>query len=694
VDFPGKLWVCPFCYTRNQFPPHYNAISESNLPAELFPNYSAIDYTIPKPGGPQPPAYIFVVDTCVSEDELDTCKSALLQALGLLPENALVGLITYGTHVQVHEIGFTECSKSWVFQGSKECDPKKVAFQLGLNKGPAQQQQMRGPVDSSAPGMGRFLLPLSEGEFVLSDLLENLHVDSFQTPSDKRSARCTGTALQVATALAGACLTPGGSATRIMLFVGGPATTGSGTVVQREKTEAIRSHKDLVKDQAPYFQKATQFYESLAHQLVLQGHTLDVFACALDQVGLAEMKPAIERTGGMVALAESYHHETFKDSLRQIFLRDEDGLNVCSHGTVEVFCSKDIKVSGCVGSCAPLDKKSALVSENVVGMGGTTVWRLCSLSQSTTLCVFFDIVGSKEGDAPNQMMAAGQQFFLQFQVKFTTLKGESRMRVITLTRHWTDGGNTQDLLAGFDQEASAVIMARLLSSKMESEEEFNATRWLDRALIRTCARFGDYRTEDPTSFQLGPQMSIYPQFMFNLRRSQFVQVFNNSPDETAYFRMVLCSEDAFNSLVMIQPTLTSYSFNGPPEPALLDVASIAADRILLLDAFFQVVVFHGTTIAQWRKAKYQDRPEHAAFAQLLTTPMEDAKEIIKGRFPVPRLVDCDHHGSQARFLLAKLNPSSTYNSSMQGSGSEVIMTDDVSLQVFMDHLRKLAVQPN
>merc|ERR1712118_94615 len=111
--------------------------------------------------------------------------------------------------------------------------------------------------------------------------------------------------------------------------------------------------------------------------------------------------------------------------------------------------------------------------------------------------------------------------------------------------------------------------------------------------------------------------------MFNLRRSQFVQVFNNSPDETAYFRMVLCCEDAFNSLVMIQPTLTSFSFNGPPEPALLDVAS---------------------TIAQWRKAKYQDRPEHAAFAQLLTTPMEDATEIIKGRFPVPRLVDCDQHG--------------------------------------------------
>lgn len=40
---------------------------------------------------------------------------------------------------------------------------------------------------------------------------------------------------------------------------------------------------------------------------------------------------------------------------------------------------------------------------------------------------------------------------------------------------------------------------------------------------------------------------------------------------------------------------------------------------------------------------------------------------------------------QARFLLAKLNPSSTYASAEgsmgMGGGSEVIMTDDVSLQV-------------
>ncbi len=97
---------------------------------------------------------------------------------------------------------------------------------------------------------------------------------------------------------------------------------------------------------------------------------------------------------------------------------------------------------------------------------------------------------------------------------------------------------------------------------------------------------------------------------------------------------------------MIQPQLTAYHFSGPPEPVLLDVQSILPERILLLDAYFYVVIFHGQTVATWRKAGYHTQAEHAAFAQLLLAPQAEAKEILTRRFPVPRLVDCDHQGSQ------------------------------------------------
>lgn len=74
--------------------------------------------------------------------------------------------------------------------------------------------------------------------------------------------------------------------------------------------------------------------------------------------------------------------------------------------------------------------------------------------------------------------------------------------------------------------------------------------------------------------------------------------------------MILNRENVANSVVMIQPSLISYSFQSAPEAALLDVASISAERILLLDSYFTIVVFHGSTIAQWRKAGYHTQPEH------------------------------------------------------------------------------------
>ena len=50
---------------------------------------------------------------------------------------------------------------------------------------------------------------------------------------------------------------------------------------------------------------------------------------------------------------------------------------------------------------------------------------------------------------------------------------------------WAEGGNLASLISGFDQEAAAVIVARLATHKMEAEEDFDATRWLDRTLIRS-----------------------------------------------------------------------------------------------------------------------------------------------------------------------------------------------------------------
>lgn len=166
-----------------------------------------------------------------------------------------------------------------------------------------------------------------------------------------------------------------------------------------------------------------------------------------------------------------------------------------------------------------------------------------------------------------------------------------------------------------------MLMARMVVYRAETDEGPDVLRWVDRMLIRLCQKFGEYAKDDANSFRLAENFSLYPQFMYHLRRSQFLQVFNNSPDETTFYRHMLMREDLTQSLIMIQPILYSYSFNGPPEPVLLDTSSIQPDRILLMDTFFQILIFHGETIAQWRALKYQDMPEYENFKQLLQVEM-------------------------------------------------------------------------
>ncbi|KAK7880468.1 hypothetical protein WMY93_032898 [Mugilogobius chulae] len=80
----------------------------------------------------------------------------------------------------------------------------------------------------------------------------------------------------------------------------------------------------------------------------------------------------------------------------------------------------------------------------------------------------------------------------------------------------------------------------------------------------SCQKFGDYHKDDPNSFRFSETFSLYPQFMFHLRRSPFLQVFNNSPDESSFYRHHFNRQDLTQALIMVQPVLYAYSFSGPP----------------------------------------------------------------------------------------------------------------------------------
>lgn len=696
VDYRAKLWVCNFCFQRNPFPPQYAAISEQHQPAELIPSFSTIEYTIAR-APCMPPVFIFLVDTCMDEDELDALKDSLQTSLSLLPPNTLVGLITFGKMIQVHELGSEGCSKSYVFRGTKDLSAKQIQEMLGIGRatgggGPAGhpnqvpgQPQQRMPHE---PPANRFLQPIGKCDMALGELLSELQRDPWPVPQGKRYLRSTGAALAIAVGLL-ECTYPN-TGGRIMSFVGGPCSQGPGQVVDDELKHPIRSHHDITKDNVKYMKKAIKHYDALALRAATNGHCIDIYSCALDQTGLMEMKQCCNSTGGHMVMGDSFNSSLFKQTFQRVFARDQrSDLKMAFNANLEVKCSRELKVSGGIGSCVSLNIKSPCVSDVEVGMGGTVQWKLCSLNPSTTMGFFFEVVNQHAAPMPQ-----GGRGCIQFITQYQHPSGQRRIRVTTLARNWADAtSNIHHISAGFDQEAAAVVMARMVVYRAETDEGVDILRWVDRQLIRLCQKFGEYGKDDPNSFRLAENFSLFPQFMYHLRRSQFLQVFNNSPDETTFYRHMLMREDLTQSLIMIQPILYSYSFNGPPEPVLLDTSSIQPDRILLMDTFFQILIYHGETIAQWRALKYQDMPEYENFKQLLQAPVDDAQEILQTRFPMPRYIDTEHGGSQARFLLSKVNPSQTHNNmyAYGQDGGAPVLTDDVSLQLFMEHLKKLAV---
>lgn len=684
VDFGGKLWVCPFCFQRNQFPQHYAGISETNLPAELLANYTTMEYILPRNPVP-PPIFLFVVDTCLIESELTALKEMLLMALSLLPEGAQVGLITFGTTVQVYELGFEACPKSFVFSGKKELTSEQVQQLLGFSPGkPDQRQPMYA---NPAQNQKRFVLPKLHCESNLENIIEELQADPYPVKSSQRPLRATGVACAVAV---GIMETFTGMPGRLMLFIGGPCTLGPGMVVGPEKKEFIRAHHDIIKDNAvaKYLSKAQKYYSQLAGRLAKSGHAFDIFSASGDQTGVLEMQDFVKATGGLIVQPESFESPIFKDSLAKVFRRDASGkLKMGLKSTLDIRTSRELKVCGAIGHCSSLGKTGPSVADTEIGIGGTTAWSMGHIDPASTYAFFFEVVNTNQNPPP-----AGSRGMLQFQTHYVNSLGQSVLRVTTLSRGWTDTTEgLHQLTVSFDQEAAAVLMARIAVFKAETEDSFDILRWLDRMLIRLVNKFADYRKDDPSSFSLHQNFSIYPQFMFHLRRGSLLSVFNNSPDETAFIRFMLNRETTTSCLTMIQPTLDMYSFDGPPRPVLLSASSVQPDKILLLDTFFHVVIFCGETIADWRNQGYQNDPNYASFKQLLQAPRDDAEAILAERFPLPRFIECDQGTGEQRFLLSVLDPSVTHQSIGQQQG-QVIFTEDVNLEVFMEHLKKLAVQ--
>ena len=242
VDFRFKTWLCPICMNKNSFPQHYaQHINPQQLPAELMADYTTIEYILPQQVAQQKPIFMLLVDTALSSEELAELKDSLQQSISFIPQDAHVGLITYGKMAFVHELGFSDCPKSYVFRGDKELSAQEIQSQLGINMG--SDPLNKGDTNT----LKRFLVPVQDCEFALNSILDDLQSDPWPTKQGCRPERCVGAALNIAISL----LEASGSSnrgSRIINLVGGAVTIGPGKIVDESLKEKIRSHLDMQKE--------------------------------------------------------------------------------------------------------------------------------------------------------------------------------------------------------------------------------------------------------------------------------------------------------------------------------------------------------------------------------------------------------------------------------------------------------------
>ncbi|KEG10298.1 putative protein transport protein Sec23A [Trypanosoma grayi] len=669
IDYRSSTWGCPLCGTKNNFPPQHAHMSEHNLPSELLRGNEMVEYTtIVKR---DPPAFAFVVDTCVdTEGELDGLKEFVMCALSKIPPEARVCVITYGTTVQIHELsGATEYPRSLVLRGSQEVTVETL------------KKVMREP--------NRFVGALADVSLTVSSIIEEVQQDVWPVSKSHRPLRCTGAALSAAASVLEIMSPNTGSC--ILGFISGICTQGPGIVVETTREKFIRGHADIRDntEAASFWESSCAFYDSLMQRIVKQGHSLSCFTASLDQTGMAEMKLCIQASGGVVLNDESWRKEPFRQSLHSFFERKDDGtLKMGLNVTMDVITSSTWKVMGVIGQCVGTGKKSSSVADYELGMGGTCQWTTCMIDSSTNFAIYFDTTAAAPSEAAKHPVR-----YVQFVTKYE-IGNEVRTRVYTAIHQAQGVTSMPELAASFDQEAAAVLLAREALHRADTTPLFDVLRWLDRTVVRLVSRFGDYLRDQPSTLKLPQQFVFFPAFMYHLRRSAYLQVFNCSPDETAILRLMLLKSSVPDSIIQIQPTLYSYRMDAPPQPVLLDSAAIQPDNILLLDTFFEVLIHLGSTIAAWRKAGYAEQEEYAYFKEFLQVPVADAEVLVAGRYPTPRFIFVCQDDPDARILYNRINPSRSYgsegNQKYGTNEGELVYTDDASLGVFMEHLKKLA----
>ena len=667
-DYHQMRWDCSNCSHRNQIPNNYREyIQQGNLVMEFMNENTGLEYKV---GQGMSIVWLLVIDTCVEDSDIEIIKKILLEKIDTV-EKISIGIITFGKNVHLHDLG-SEYLNEAIINGESSYTADKLRTLLNLKA-----------FTQSTQNTNRFIRPIEECKTKLIKILNRLKTNKFEKKQKERYLRATGCALNLGSIL----LESMGTVGRISAIIGGPCTFGQGKIIGNLLSENYRDHTDLEEnsEKIDNFKKSQTHYDEILERLIKVGVTVDLFAFSLDQFGCAEMRNMVEKSGGIVVNQEQFQCDVFEKSMNKYILNYFGDSSVFG-ANMKILISKDFFISGALGSLK-LTQKSKDVptdADGLIGETGGNDFYLGGCSQTSTYLFFF---GHKQAEISNK----NKTMYFQFQTTFIDKNGHRVLRVMTFQREIVN--NQKMAIAGLDQEAAISCISRLSAFKSEKIEVVDLVYWLNSILIKFCRRFTTFEKDKPDSLVIPDEISLIPKFMYYFRKSYFVQKFATSVDESALYKMTLNRESSSNMLVMIQPALFQYDLNEPePIPVYCDFESLKPDVVLLVDTYFNLLIWRGINVHSWYQDKLHEKQEYEHINFLFTQPVEDANLILEDRMPVPKLIICYQGSPDERILKSKMNPPSSQSNNELYRNDENYITDDVNVKMFMDYLAKLIVK--
>ncbi|KAL0237422.1 hypothetical protein PCE1_000819 [Barthelona sp. PCE] len=671
----NQQWRCVMCGQMNPIPPQF----AQNF--EPFRNDAlTIEYDLGE--APLKPFYFYIVDTTQSEKNLKALKEVLLESILYLPDDALVGVMSYNATIQLWDLDSGDISRNFTFNAEDIPSVEELINQLHL---------------SDMRSYSRFMKKAGECAFALQNIFDNLPKACWTVAEQSFPRRATGAALATAQALLDVIAVK--QAGRVMLFTSGPNTYGDGAFVALEQSKTVRSFYSIKNDQnmGPT-KRSTRFYSRLAEKFCDQGIIVDVWSGSIRQSGLYEMRNIMSKTGGYCYMTEHFSDPEFKSSFLKTFagiggvgsqmlygklpdspLEEVVSVPTAFQTTLSLRTSPGITICGALGNCYSMGAKTANVSHREVGEAGTCMWQLCGCDPRNTIAFLFDV--------ENVERDVSEHKYLQFTSMYTHPTGKIVKRVITLAVLYAGLDKVIEL---FDQEAAAVILGRLVAERKRQDPSEEVIQMIDSRLVKLLQMSCVYQPNVPASMTVPASMAVFAQFMFYLRKSTLVTNFNESPDEATFKALTYNRSSVTDSLSIFQPSLTRYNMQSI-DSVLLDVRSLTDDCMLLLDTFHTVLIHYGETYKQYRQQDVHLRADCSWFADLIESSTSEAERILAERWPTPRMIYTYPGHSQERFLKSQLNTNDnlpTGGSEAFSSTKRIVKTHDASFEQFMSRLRE------